>query len=269
LLMDSLTLLEQELRNKLDSKILRRVIEKTEAISYTNSLALHKSQKDLVKLQFFFIITTLLFFLLLAVFFRNQWLYQKRQMQISEKDKHIILAEKLRAEDSLDHAKELLNAYLDTIKEKTRLISHLESELTDLKELSLHASEFETITSSREKLMRCTILTEEEWLQFRNLFEKVYPGFSYRLKETYPELSRAEIRFLYLTKLCLSSREMATMLGISVEAIHKLRYRLRKKLNLEGASSFDTVLRKIDESIAIRSESQHDLIDRSNSVSTN
>jgi len=38
---------------------------------------------------------------------------------------------------------------------------------------------------------------------------------------------------------------MATMLGISIDAIHKLRYRLRKKLNLEDADNFETVVQNI------------------------
>lgn len=247
LLTDSLSMAEQEIRSTLDNKILSRAIEKTDAVSYDSRLTLLKSEKNLEQLRLFFVITVLVVILFLSVFvLRNRWLREKRHMLLAEKDKQILVAEKLRAEDGLRHSRELLTAYIDTIKEKTTLIGQLESELMDLKRSASHSPELETLTASaREKLLSSTILTDQEWHQFKSWFEQVYPGFSYRLKETYPRLSPAEARFFYLMKLNLSSREMAAMLGISVEAIHKLRYRLRKKLQLDEESSFDTVISKI------------------------
>jgi DNA-binding CsgD family transcriptional regulator len=246
LLTDSLLLIEQELTSRLDSKILSRAIEKTEALSYTNELKLLKSQQDLARWRFYFIIATLLAIIIFTgLIYRNKWLHKNRQVQLAEKDNQILLAEKLRAEDGLKYAQELLKTYIDTIKEKTIIIGQLESELVDLKKITLHTPELMTLTSNREKLMASTILTDKEWQQFKLLFEQVYPGFSYRLKIAYPELSPAEIRFFYLTKLNFSSREMATMLGISIDSIHKLRYRLRKKLNLEDADNFETVVQNI------------------------
>lgn len=247
LLTDSLFLVEQELRNRRDGKILSRAVENIEFISYNNKLALLKSQKDLAQWRSYVVIALLLISLIVAgAVFRDHWLRRKRQIQLAEKDKQILIAEKARAEDVLKHAEELLKTYVDAVKEKTTIIGHLESELNVLKSLAVNAPELQAhITINREKLLASTILTEKDWQQFRGIFEQVYPGFSYRLKTTYPELSPAEARFLYLMKLDLSSREMAAMLGISVEAIHKLRYRLRKKLNMEEAGSFKGVIQNI------------------------
>ncbi|MBE7171683.1 MAG: hypothetical protein INR73_13915 [Williamsia sp.] len=245
LLTDSIAITEQNLRRKLDNKILSRAIEKTEIISHKSNLALLESQNDLLKLRFYIIIAV---FLIVVIIFREKWLRKKQQMQLDEKDKQILLMQKTKVEDSLAHSKELLNAYVDTIKEKTTMIERLESELNDLKKVMNNSQEGGPITSNREKLIMSTISTDQDWQQFRILFEQVYPGFSHQLKEMYPDLSPAESRFLFLAKLDLSPREMAVMLGISVDAIHKLRYRLRKKLNIED-TSFKTVIRKIDEHV--------------------
>ncbi len=245
-LMDTMSLVEQQLRSILDIKILNRAVEKTEAKSYNDRLDLLKSQKDLDRLRYYFFLAGLLLIVTaVGAFFRDKWLKRKRQMQLNEKDKYILQVEKLRAEDSLQHAQDLLKAYVDTIREKTNIINHLESEVNILKQIPSDVPELDRITSIKEKLVAGTILTDAEWLQFKGMFEQVYPGFSFRLKENYPELSPAEARLLYLTKLNLSSREMAAMLGISVQTIHKLRYRLRKKLNLEENSNFDSLLKKI------------------------
>ena len=246
MLMDSMSLVEQQLRSMLDIKILTRAVEKTEATSYNDRLDLLKSQKDLDRLRYYFFLAGLLLIItIVGVLFREKWLKRKRQMQLSEKDNYILQVEKLRAEDGLQHAQDLLKAYVDTIREKTIVIGHLESEVSILKQIASDVPELDKITSNREKLVASTILTDAEWLQFRGIFEQVYPGFSYRLRENYPELSPAEARLLYLTKLNLSSREMAAMLGISVQTIHKLRYRLRKKLSLEEDSDFNLLLKKI------------------------
>jgi DNA-binding CsgD family transcriptional regulator len=53
------------------------------------------------------------------------------------------------------------------------------------------------------------------------------------------------MRLLILTKLNLSSREMAHMLGISADAIRKSRYRLRKKLNLEEENGIEVLIQEI------------------------
>jgi tetratricopeptide (TPR) repeat protein len=250
MLTDSLFIVEQELKRRLDGRLLSRAVEKTEALSYNNKLALLQSQKNLSQLRFYLVIGALLIAaLLVGFFFRDRWLREKRRMQLVAKDQQILVAEKQQAEERLNHSKELLHAYIDTIKEKTLMIEHLEDEITGLKKLATKLPEMETITASREKLMASTILTDTDWQQFRALFERVHPGFSSRLKMAYPELSPAEARFLFLTKLNLSSREMATMLGISVDSMYKLRYRLRKKLNLEEDDAFEIVLRKVDEMV--------------------
>jgi len=96
-----------------------------------------------------------------------------------------------------------------------------------------------------EKLISSTILTDDDWRHFRDLFEQVHPGLLYRLKEKYADLSPAEIRLLILTKLKLPSREMAHMLGITIDAIQKSRYRVRKKLNLEEESNLEVLIQEI------------------------
>jgi DNA-binding CsgD family transcriptional regulator len=51
------------------------------------------------------------------------------------------------------------------------------------------------------------------------------------LGEKFPELTPAEIRFMVLTRLQFSVKEMAAVLGVSGEAIRQMRYRIKKKLH--------------------------------------
>lgn len=87
-----------------------------------------------------------------------------------------------------------------------------------------------------KELLQQAILTEADWERFQQSFERVYPKYLQRLRATHPTLTPAEIRLVCLSRLNLSTKEMATMLGVSADTIVKTRYRIRKKVNLpEGA----------------------------------
>jgi DNA-directed RNA polymerase specialized sigma24 family protein len=96
-----------------------------------------------------------------------------------------------------------------------------------------------------QQLRHSTILTDSDWEYFRDLFEKAHPGFLQRLKEKIPGLTPAETRFIVLSKLELSGKEMAAMLGIGTDAIRQLRSRVKKKLNLQEESSLDDIVNHI------------------------
>lgn len=72
-------------------------------------------------------------------------------------------------------------------------------------------------------------MTDDDWATFKQLCEQVWPGMFKQLNEQFPDLNRSEERLLALSKLNISSKEMAGMIGISVDSLRKSRYRLRKK----------------------------------------
>ena len=111
--------------------------------------------------------------------------------------------------------------------------------------------EMEQVNDSQERtgtinsLLESTILTEEDWKKFRQLFEKVYPGFFIRLKDKMLDLSPTETRLLALTKLQISPKDMSSMLGVSYDAIRKARQRLRKKINLPEEGGLEELVELI------------------------
>ena len=103
------------------------------------------------------------------------------------------------------------------------MLEQLRGEITDMSEER---------TENMNRLLDATILTEDDWKKFRQLFEKVYPGFFIHLKERIPDLSATDTRLLSLTRLKLPLKDMASMLGVSYDAVKKAKQRLRKKINL-------------------------------------
>lgn len=126
-----------------------------------------------------------------------------------------------KASQELEAARFNLQRFTESILEKNRLIEELEQQLDK-----------NTAPDLRQQLQQTTILTEEDWHQFKSLFEQVHGGFLQRLREKYPSFSPAEIRFVSLAKLNFSTKEMATALGVSPQSIRTNWYRIRKKLEL-------------------------------------
>jgi len=90
---------------------------------------------------------------------------------------------------------------------------------------------------------------DQIWEDFKTVYEEIHENFFDRLKDTAPSLSPTDLRFLALTKMNLSSQEVATMLGISPESLRTTRYRVRKKLQLKENESLPGFLSKITGSV--------------------
>jgi hypothetical protein len=84
-----------------------------------------------------------------------------------------------------------------------------------------------------------TIYSKEDWSEFKNLFEKVYPSYLQRVKEKLPKISPAELRFIAVHKLNLNTNEMALVLNISQDAVRKLKKRFALKITQNLKQSFD------------------------------
>jgi predicted DNA-binding protein (UPF0251 family) len=123
----------------------------------------------------------------------------------------------------LEAARQELEAYIQHFREKSELAESLRQEIN---QLSANSERSEQL----QNLLQSTILTEQDWIQFRLQFEKIYPNFMDTQKRNYPEITQAELRYLVLEQLQLSTTEMARMLGVSDGSIRQTRSRLRKKM---------------------------------------
>ena len=145
---------------------------------------------------------------------------------------------KWRMEQEVASAKQQLGMFTANIVEKTNLIEKLEMQAKG-REATI---EQQTIIS---ELSQKTILTEEEWTVFKSLFEKIYPGFFINLVSKFPDITLAEQRMAALTRLHLSTKQIASMLGISVDSVHKSRQRLRQRFQVTTETNLEDLVSKL------------------------
>ena len=138
----------------------------------------------------------------------------------------------------MESAKTELKMFTQNIVEKTLLIEKLEQQV---KAHEYNADEHQII----EELSNQTILTEDDWLKFKMLFEKTHPGFFTKLKEQVSEITQAEQRMAALTRLHLTTKQMAAVLGISANSVIKAKQRLRQRFNFETDLHVEELLTKL------------------------
>ncbi len=85
----------------------------------------------------------------------------------------------------------------------------------------------------------------KNWSEFETRFVAVNKSFYQRLTQKFPKLTQNDQRICALAKLNFSSKDMSRLLGISVESVHTVRYRLRKKIGLNRNESLTDFVAKI------------------------
>jgi len=196
---------------------------------------LNKEKRSQLLLRNILIASIIVLSLVVVLAVNRQRLKEKLKTEKAEQENLRMEQEKLMMQQEAASAKDQLKMFTENIIEKTNLIEKLESQIKG-KETT---SEQHTIIS---ELSHQTILTEEDWSKFKSLFEKIYPGFFINLKEKFPDITLAEQRMASLTRLQLTPKQMASMLGISVDSVHKTRQRLRQRLRIDPESSLEEIM---------------------------
>ncbi len=148
-------------------------------------------------------------------------------------------AKLLSAQKQLELSTQQLNNFSNSIREKNKLIEAFEKQIIDSSN-SLPQKE-----ENLQQLTNSIILTEDDWVDFKKLYEEVHPNFFYNLKQKHAKLTNAEIRLIALLKLQLSNKEIAGMLGINTDSVIKTKYRLKKKISDIENNDLETVIERL------------------------
>jgi two-component system sensor histidine kinase ChiS len=122
-------------------------------------------------------------------------------------------------------------------------IVHQNETLQTIKDSVKEAIDTEDTTQQRKKMLRVMRLIEREitpsqhWDHFEALFNQLHENFMQRLKETYPQLTSRDLKLCAYLRMNLDSKEIASLMGLSVRGTEDLRYRVRKKMELDTTTN--------------------------------
>lgn len=214
--LDSALFVKDSVARKLNALQMLRARQKVDLEKYRAEMESVESERKLNIQERNILIGVVLLLMAIAIY-----IYKQQRKKYRMQNEVLITASKQ------------LSDFAKNISEKNALLELLEQQ---------HGN---TTNETLEQLRHSTILTDSDWEYFRDLFEKAHPGFLHRLKEKIPGLTPAETRFIVLSKLGLSGKEMAAMLGIGTDAIRQLRSRVKKKLNLGEETNLDDIVNNI------------------------
>lgn len=159
-------------------------------------------------------------------------------------DKELLTLRAQKMEDELHATEREMRALLSTMFDKNKVIFELQEQVESF-EKNKHSRTDSEKEAMLNDLQSFSLLTENDWIEFKRLFEKLNPGFFDFFHEKFPETTSAEVRLAALIKLNLSNLEMARTLAISPDSVRKTNLRLRKKLSIESLDDLTRFIKGI------------------------
>ncbi|MEL6140895.1 MAG: hypothetical protein AAFU67_04690, partial [Bacteroidota bacterium] len=150
-----------------------------------------------------------------------------------------ILTENRQLEKDNDRKSKALADSTLNLARKNEMLLNLREELNKMYRSST------TGTVHHQRLLHLIdhhLSSEEDWAIFESHFNEVHAAFLKRLREKHPHLTSGDLKLAAYLRMELSSKKIAPLLHISVRGVENKRYRLRKKLGLEGADNLNNYL---------------------------
>lgn len=95
-------------------------------------------------------------------------------------------------------------------------------------------------------LINSNLNSDDDWKMFLIKFEEKHTGFFKKMKVLYPDLTNSDLRLCACLRLNLETKEIASLMNLSVRAVENSRYRLRKKLNINSSQNLNEFFMGID-----------------------
>lgn len=200
-----------------------RILEKTTALqmeyNFEKKLSLHKLEMERERNRSKLMLLTALMLLIVGILF---------YLLVLNHNKRIKAEKKALVADLESKNKELTTNVMYLMK-NTELVKDIITRLVALRPnmKAENARIVKDIITDLEASMK-----DDSWNEFEAHFNNVHLDFYKKLKERCPDLTPAELKMCAFLRLNMSSKEIASMSGITVKSVDVMRGRIRKKLNI-------------------------------------
>lgn len=198
-------------------------------------IKLLEHEKELRNYRWYFFTGLLVIVLMVIILILVRIRSQKKLIKVSLKNARL---EKLNLEnerkylnDELNYKKNELANYANYILQRNEILEKVKTEIRILKKSP------EKDISKLSRIVNQSLTFDKERKEFLVRVEQANKSFFYKLQKKFPDITENEKRILALVMAELSSKEISSLLNISLGSVDMARYRLRKKLNIESNQS--------------------------------
>lgn len=178
-----------------------------------------------------YILFTFLVIVLISMFVQHvDRKKHRRQMRILETRRLSSQNERLQQEVEEKNA-ELLSQ-TSFIIQRNELLVNIKNEVDEFYKKLSNKTTMLPLFHKINNLLDSNLDAENDWKMFLIKFEQKHTTFFKNLKDAYPQLTINDLKLCACLKLNLDSKEIASLMNISVRAVENSRSRLRKKLDL-------------------------------------
>jgi len=204
--------------------------ERQEALMQQQRLQQLEREDEILLLQRIILLGALVFLIIIGtLYFKHMRAKHRTEKQLMRRNKELEIK---KAQELLELKNKELAASALQLVEKDEFLKEIKSRLSgdngDIKTTEIH-NVLKSITNSNQN----------NWEEFKLRFTAVNEAFYRKVTSKYPKLTQSDQKVCALIKLNFSSKEMARLLGISVESVHTTRYRLRKKMGLDRSVNLE------------------------------
>ncbi len=187
---------------------------------------------------------------------QNAALYEKKLREFREETnsaqfksklttaQSLIATERVKHEKELEKMKreqlerELSNTTLQLLAQTEALAEFREGILAVVRK----APPTEPIARELREKLKVLPCKSIDWDLFETQFKAAHPEFKLKLLETYPDLTKMEVRVCTLVRMNLKSEDISRLTCLSERNIENHRYRIRKKMNLSTDQNLPELL---------------------------
>lgn len=171
----------------------------------------------------------------------------EEKIQLVEKtEQEIVQLKNEKLQSEIQHKNNELASTTMHLVQKQELLSGVEDELKRvLKQKDIPQKQKQDLQSVIQMLQQDARL-DDDWERFTSYFDEVHGYFLHKLKDKYPQLTLNDHKLCAYLRMNLSSKEIASLLNISLRGVEGGRYRLRKKLNLPQDTNLVEFMQQIE-----------------------
>ncbi len=133
--------------------------------------------------------------------------------------------------------KELASTTMNVAK-KNQIILELKDMLLTNKDKFSHWHRYKFLLKKVDDSINIT----DDWKRFEFSFKELHEDFFEKLLKQYPDLTPKDLKLCAYLKMNLSSKEIAPLMAITIRGVEIHRYRLRKKLKIDGTQNLSNFL---------------------------
>ncbi|MEO0404442.1 MAG: hypothetical protein AAF193_06190, partial [Bacteroidota bacterium] len=228
----------------------QRLLDEAIVSRFAQALEIQKLKQEAIKKEnrlktvVFIVILAFLVLLITAIIFRNKQrakVIQAEKKYAEETAKSKALENQILNQEIKSQSKDLESLALDS----NRMMDWLESLQCSFSDLKKELDEY----PPQMKDIELSLKSQKSLLETNSVFiekiEKLNFAFYAQLKDQFPNLTSYDHKLCAYVRLGMDSKQIASLLNITVDSVNRSRYRLRKKLELDSGVDLEHYLKSI------------------------